>query len=95
MKTSLTRHMNFHLGRFKFYCDQCKKGFVDSRDYKVHMNKHAGIMYHCTMCTKSFMNERSREYHMSTHTGIYRFICSVCGKGFNEKNLYDKHCSGH
>ena len=25
-KHHLTRHMNFHLGRFKFYCDQCKKG---------------------------------------------------------------------
>ena len=77
-KSNLTRHMDLlHAGRFKFYCDQCRKGFGNNIDYKKHMNKHAGIMYRCTMCTKTFSDERSRDYHMSIHTGVYRFICSV------------------
>ena len=95
LKSSLTRHMNLHLGRFKFYCDQCEKGFSDNRDYKVHMDKHAGIMYRCTICTKSFCTERRRDYHMSSHTRIYRLTCNVCGRGFNEQNIYDKHSRQH
>ena len=69
---NLTRQLDLYLGRFKFYCDQCKKGFVNGIDYKVHMfmNKHAGIMYRCSMCTKTFSEERSRDYHMSTNTRI-------------------------
>ena len=92
-KSNLARHVDLHLGRFKFYCDQCKKGFSDSRDYKNHMNKHAGVMYRCTMCTKTFYNQTSRDYHMSAHTGVYRLTCNVCGQGFNEKRRLDKHIS--
>ena len=87
--------MDLHLGQFKFYGDQCKKGFSDRTDYKIHMNKHAGILYKCTMCTKTFSEERGRDLHMSLHTGVYRFTCNVCGKGFNNKTRYDKHCNGH
>ena len=94
-KKNLNRHMNLHLGRFKFYCDECKKGFVDSRDYKVHMDKHAGIMYKCSKCTMSFNSEKGRDLHMSAHTGIYRLTCNMCGKGFNRKDRYEKHCNVH
>ena len=95
MKKNLTRHMNVHLGRFKFYCDQCKQGFVDSRDYKLHMDKHAGIMYRCAVCIKSFYSERRRDYHMSIHTGVYSLTCDMCGQGFNEKMKNEKHIAQH
>ena len=47
------------------------------------------------MCTKTFSEERGRDLHMSLHTGVYRFTCNVCGKGFNKKARYDKHCNEH
>ena len=76
--------MTLHLGRFEFYCDQCKKGLRDSTDYNQHVKKDAGIMYKCSMCTSSYSSEKGRELHMYVHTGVYRLMCNLCGKGFVE-----------
>ena len=37
---SLIRHMQIHTGQFNFHCGQCKRDWNDSRDYKIHMDKH-------------------------------------------------------
>ena len=92
---SLLRHMQSHTGRFNFYCDKCKKGINDSRDYKLHMEKHAGIQYKCEYCPKSFTLSRTRDYHMSEHSGEWRMLCDVCNKGFNKKPNYHKHMKIH
>ena len=94
-KASLTRHMQVHTGRYNFYCEQCKLGISDRRDYKLHMDKHAGVQYKCEVCSKSFALIRSRDNHMSVHTGVYRFMCIVCTKGYNSKTEYEKHLKIH
>ena len=94
-KASLVRHMQTHTGRFNFHCDQCKTGINDSRDYKLHMDKHAGIQYKCEYCPKVFALSRTRDYHMSVHTGIWRFVCDHCKKGFNKRMVYEKHSQTH
>ena len=94
-KGSLARHMQTHTGRFNFYCDQCKVGINDSRDYKLHMDKHAGVQYKCDYCPKVFALSRTRDYHMSVHTGFWRFTCDQCDKGFNNRTTYEKHSQMH
>ena len=59
------------------------------------MDKHAGIRYQCEFCTKSFAKTQDRDNHMSVHTGIWLMKCDSCGKGFNEKRLYERHIKCH
>ena len=90
----LTRHMRMHMGQFKFYCDRCRKGFVDKSQFEGHMRKHEGLKYHCDYCAKQFANKHRYQYHLSVHTGKYRFSCERCNKGFNEQNSF-QNTSNH
>ena len=94
-KSSLVRHMQIHTGEFSFHCVKCKTGFNDSRDYKLHMDKHAGVQYKCDYCPKVFMLSRTRDSHVSLHTGIWRFPCNKCDRGFNQRTVYEKHSKMH
>ena len=83
--------MQNHTGRFTYYCEQCKKGYNDQHNFKVHMDKHAGVRYQCEFCAKTFAKTQDRDNHLSLHTGVWRMKCDVCGKGFNVKRLYEEH----
>ena len=88
---SLLRHMRMHTGQFKFYCDQCRKGFADKTHYNEHLRKHEGLKYHCDYCSKPFVGKKACRYHLSVHTGKYRFLCENCNEGFNEQKAYSNH----
>ena len=79
--------MQNHTGRFSYFCEQCKKGYSDQKNFKVHMDKHAGIRYQCEFYEKSFAKTQDRDKHLSVHTGVWRMKCDVCGKGFNERHF--------
>lgn len=91
----LKKHMQLHTGHFKFYCDICKKGFADRTNYEEHMRKHEGLKFHCEYCSKPFTSRKGLNYHLSEHTGKYRFVCEICGQGFNPKPMYEKHLRSH
>ena len=93
--SSLKRHMQLHTGQFRYYCELCRKGFNNDTNFKTHMRGHEGKRYKCEYCDKSYSNEINLKYHLSVHTGQYRLHCSLCGKGFNEKKLYESHVKGH
>ena len=88
---SLVRHMQIHTGRFSYYCKICRRGFNIDTNYKIHMRSHEGLKYCCQYCGKSFVNKQTHDYHTSVHTGQYRFTCGNCSKGFNIKNIFEKH----
>ena len=94
-RSAVNIHMQNHTGKFTYYCEKCKKGYNYKTNYDVHMDKHAGIRYQCEFCTKSFAKTQDRDNHMSVHTGIWRMKCDSCGKGFNEKRLYERHIKCH
>ena len=81
--------------QYSFFCGQCRKGFVASSHYKMHMRAHEGKGYPCEYCGKVLKSPQNRQYHESEHTGNYRFTCEICGKGFNEKRVYLKHVALH
>ena len=87
--------MQYHTGKFSYYCDTCGQGFADAGYYKEHMDKHRGVRYACNICLKSFARERVYQSCMSVHTGMYNFKCDVCEKEFNLKSSLQKHIQCH
>ena len=81
----LKRHSQHHTGNYSYFCDQCRKGFVEKSHYEIHMRAHEGRGYSCEYCSKRYSSRQNLQYHMSEHTGRYRFTCGICKKGFNEK----------
>ena len=94
-KGTLKNHMQLHTGQFKYYCEQCRKGYSGLASYQCHMDKHKGIKYQCEYCPKKFTTTQFRDYHQSVHTGLYRFTCDICGKGFNKKRAHEQHSKFH
>lgn len=94
-RRSVSTHMQLHTGQFSFYCELCRKGFVNITHYKAHIRGHEGLKYHCEYCSKSYMDKQKLMYHLSVHTGLYRFHCDTCGKGFNVKANYNRHLKSH
>ena len=76
-KSGLSRHMQLHIGQFRFFCDACRKGYNNNTAYKSHMAKHEGVKYKCDVCTKSFGRKELLRDHKSVHTGMFRFQCNL------------------
>ena len=80
-----------HQGKFKFWCDDCKKGFQNKNNYECHMAKHEGKTFPCQYCTKRFAYEYRLKNHMSEHTHLFKFCCPICGLGLNSKSSLAEH----
>ncbi len=96
-RTSLYRHLPEHTGKYPHYCLTCGAGFVVREELKLHENKHRGLStkIQCPKCPKTFTKQRNLKRHSSFHTGLFRFLCNVCQKGFNEKATYTHHMRKH
>ena len=49
----------------------------------------------CSVCEKEFQTQSGLWKHMSSHTGKYSYTCPTCGKGFNEKHIFESHINMH
>ncbi len=97
--------MNSHLGVFKFWCAQCKKGYQNRANYNQHMNKHEGRTFPCEICNKIFSVKSSLRRHQTEFDGCRRNktendtshsnICPICGKTILSKFGYDAHVARH
>ncbi len=94
-KANLKRHMDTHLGQFKFWCESCKKGYQDKGNYLQHVAKHEGRTFPCQLCPKRFANEKTLKAHQAEHTGNYPFVCSFCQEGFIIKQKWVEHENQH
>ena len=92
---TLNRHMVLHTGNFRWYCEECRKGFTHKAQYESHMRGHEGLMYRCESCGKGFTAESSLKYHLLEHTGNFKFKCQLCGKGFHFQPQFEKHVTKH
>ena len=58
-------------------------------------NKVTFTKFECDICHKLFSGKSGLYYHMVTHTGKYKFTCQMCGRGFMQSLLYNKHLESH
>ena len=88
--------MQIHTGQFSFYCEVCKKGYVEKSSYLKHLNTiHESIMFPCNRCDKRFKTEAQLKCHMPTHTGQWNFWFEVCRNGFSIKSQFISHQKKH
>ena len=52
--------------------------------------------YKCRSCPKSYSYKESLKRHeMAAHLGLFPYSCSVCGRGFQNKDNMLGHLSHH
>ena len=75
--------------------ENCK--YVGSSQQAVDTHiKHAHSTLVCDLCGKVTVAQNLK-LHMATHHApkTFEFICSICGKGYQTKNILDKHVKRH
>ena len=77
----------------QFCCRECPKVFkskrsVEEHDQIVHKKKR---MFICELCQKTFTRYNSLKQHKKIHMQTSEYICSNCGKQFNEKRNLQNH----
>ncbi len=92
---SLNRHFPVDLESCKFWCDLCQSGFTQKTLLEDHVRKHEGRLYKCQYCTKCFQTRTGLRLHLPEHTSNFRFSCDACQKGFDRKEVYEKHMRKH
>ena len=82
---------------FKYYCEDCFKGFTHCGDYKKHLRSHTGERpYGCHECTKQFSRKGDLATHISmVHKKERPFLCEVCSKSFSQNSDLLKHSRIH
>ncbi len=61
----LSVHMQFHTGRFSYWCETCQKGFTCKGNYDYHMAKHEGRDFPCDRCQKRFQSKQTLQKHVN------------------------------
>ncbi|KAJ2942255.1 hypothetical protein O0L34_g15803 [Tuta absoluta] len=85
-----------HSKNYRFYCNICQKGLLNSTRYKQHMAYiHEGREKEknkiCYICGRGFNTNRILENHMRTHTGERPYGCAHCEAKFAQKTALDTH----
>lgn len=49
----------------------------------------------CRICNKTFALQRLLNRHMKCHSDVKRYLCTFCGKGFNDTFDLKRHTRTH
>uniref|UniRef100_A0A8C6TVU4 C2H2-type domain-containing protein n=1 Tax=Neogobius melanostomus TaxID=47308 RepID=A0A8C6TVU4_9GOBI len=108
-KLSLSYHERSHKIKRSFRCSVCNRGFDSEQKYERHIRDHqkgeksdAGYstsenprLFSCIDCGARFPTELRLSEHKKTHRIEMAFRCSVCEKGFNRRQTYERHIKLH
>lgn len=79
--------------KLKWACDLCPYRFEFVWHLGMHMKrKHKAIGEKCKECSIICYHPLHLQSHAATHT---RYLCFLCGKKFNNEELYYDHLNGH
>ncbi|XP_077301950.1 zinc finger X-chromosomal protein-like [Arctopsyche grandis] len=94
-RTTLNAHRWRHTGEDKFICNVrgCNQGFYAFSTYQRHMWAHRGERpYQCPHCDKTYLSMQNLKSHIKAiHTKLRDEVCHICGKGFTEKSVLNRH----
>ncbi|GFX61629.1 zinc finger and BTB domain-containing protein 47 [Trichonephila clavipes] len=94
-KRKLVMHMKTHEENEGFKCPFCDLQFKTNKCLKKHAVIHSDeLPYQCNECLQRFLTDMDLRNHALRHKKR-QFVCKDCGKGYDNKNRFDQHCSGH
>ncbi len=63
-RSGYKRHIQTHIGQFRFVCPKCGKGFQQRSHYDGHLNMHDNkTPFGCRFCGKKFNIKHNAMYH--------------------------------
>ncbi|GFO00122.1 Zinc finger protein 542 [Plakobranchus ocellatus] len=65
-----------HSIKSKYSCELCDFSTNYSRTYRVHMNRHTGLVYLCPECGNSYHSQDQLQQHQKSHKET--FYCDSC-----------------
>ncbi|CAH0730996.1 unnamed protein product, partial [Brenthis ino] len=96
-KCTMNNHYNHvHLRKTKFYCDKCKRYFLNGFRLRQHIaSVHDKIPQEknkiCPHCGRGFSTNRILTNHIRTHTGERPYSCEICQSTFTQKTALKVH----
>ncbi|XP_053699281.1 zinc finger protein 14-like [Sabethes cyaneus] len=99
-KREIEGHVNKHLGRRPYSCDQagCTLAFYGLRGIKEHkMVVHSDkiLRYECSICNRSIKGAGTFKRHVMMHNSDMKVECQHCGKKFTSKSYLKAHEQKH
>ena len=93
----MKRHVDEHVRRKTYTCNECKKQFSSFCRYKRHTDSSKHLPeghFLCEICSKTFKRADSLKQHRKTHTENEHF-CKLCGATFPRKDSLMRHYKIH
>lgn len=76
-------------------CEICGKEFGSVHRLRKHKNVHKDKQLECEHCGMKFRRQDHLRGHLRTHTGERPYICVICSKGFNRRDIMIVHMKVH
>lgn len=94
----LRRHIQNHVDKFYFRCDQCGRNFSKRYLLLSHKTTHSGeLPYACDECDRKFGHSSTLYKHKQTHFEYNerQFVCYLCDRRCSRKATLDRHLKTH
>ncbi|XP_015834121.1 gastrula zinc finger protein XlCGF26.1 isoform X7 [Tribolium castaneum] len=94
-REEIEKHVKGHEEFFE--CTICQQRFTKAYSYGTHMVIHSkDKLFRCPQCTYKTAKRKSLLIHINyVHLRKFYYVCTTCGKGFNDVVLYKEHNNEH
>lgn len=95
-KQYLKTHIDIHLGKKDYCCNNCGKTFASSLYLRQHAKTHTGEKkYKCDLCGKMLGSRGSLKFHYKIHQGEKPYKCNLCPLAFIQHFKLKEHMRVH
>ncbi|RZC32448.1 zinc finger protein 271-like [Asbolus verrucosus] len=94
-KEEIEKHLKTHEEVFE--CSICQEKFQKAYNFGTHMVIHSeDKLFRCPQCTYKTPKRTGLLIHINyVHLRKFYYVCSTCGKGFNDVVLFKEHENEH
>ena len=93
-QSTVTQHMDVHVGEPKYQCKDCSRKFIRKSDLMAHAEGHTKT-WTCKFarCNKTVTDKRYLNSHYKTHSNEVKYLCSKCDRRFKFNEQRKRHLS--